>query len=211
MYVAADAPPVLGRLLTVASAGESAALRFEVMRGVGVAPVAGPLSFEATLDGVQLRFSCEQDGPPESPTQLPIRFPIELLRIQRRRFARLEAPLGLPFVVEFALGGKPCVLGVDNIARGGIGLRASPKQAALLYVGRRLPRAWIELGHGERFQAELEIRSRRIWQTFLLGQQYVVGCRFIDLSVQAEAEIERVLAQLERQMAAGSGQTELHE
>lgn len=122
--------------------------------------------------------------------------------IQRRRYARVHAPVGLPFMAEFSLGGRLRVLGVDNIARGGIGLRASPTQAALLYVGRRLPRVWLELGAGRGFLAALEVRSRRVLQTFLLGQQYVVGCRFTGLSAPAEAIVEHALAELERRQGA---------
>lgn len=124
--------------------------------------------------------------------------PVEEAFIQRRRYARVHAPVGLPFTAELTLGGRLRVLGVDNIARGGVGLRASPTQAVLLYVGRRLPRVWLELGPGRGFLAELEIRSRRILQTFLLGQQYVVGCSFMGLSAQAEAIVEHALAELER-------------
>lgn len=117
--------------------------------------------------------------------------------VQRRGYARVHAPVGLPFTAEFTLGGRLRVLGVDDLARGGIGLRASPTQAALLYVGRRLPRVWLELGPRSGFLVELEVRSRRVLQTFLLGQQYVVGCRFAGLSAQAEAVLARALAELE--------------
>lgn len=117
--------------------------------------------------------------------------------IQRRLYARWHAPVGMPFMAEFTLGGRLRVLSVDNIALGGIGLRASPTQAALLYVGRRLPRVWVEFGPGRGFMTELEIRSRRLLQTFLLGEQYVVGCRFTGLSAPAEAIVEHALAELE--------------
>lgn len=127
--------------------------------------------------------------------------------VQRRRYARVHAPVGLPFTAEFTLGGRLRVMGVDNVARGGIGLRASPMQAALLYVGRRLPRVWLELGPGRGFQAELEVRSRRGLQTFLLGQQYVVGCRFTDLSAPAQAIVEHALAELERHQGVAAEQT----
>lgn len=127
--------------------------------------------------------------------------------VQRRRWRRVHAPVGLPFMAEFTLGGRLRVLGVDNIARGGIGLRASPMQAALLYVGRRLPRVWVELGPGRGFLAELEVRSRWQLQTFLLGQQYVVGCRFAGLSEQAEAIVEHAVAELEWRQGAAAEQT----
>jgi hypothetical protein len=119
----------------------------------------------------------------------------------------LHAPVGLPFTAEFTLGGRLRVMGVDNVARGGIGLRASPIQAALLYVGRSLPRVWLELGPGRGFQAGLEVRSRRVLQTFLLGQQYVVGCRFTDLSAPAQAIVEHALAELERHQGVAAEQT----
>lgn len=129
------------------------------------------------------------DGSPEN---------VEPAFVQRRRYTRVPAPVGLPFMAEFTLGGRIRVLGVDDLARGGIGLRASPTQATLLYVGRRLPRVWVELGSGRSFQTELEVRSRRLLQTFLLGQQYVVGCRFTDLSASAETIVEHAVAELER-------------
>lgn len=132
---------------------------------------------------------------------------VEEVFVQRRRYTRYQAPVGLPFMAEFTLGGRLRVLGVDDVAQGGIGLRASPTQAMLLYVGRRLPRVWVELGPGRGFLTEIEIRSRRLLQTFLLGQQYVVGCRFTGLSVQAQAIVEHALTELERHQGGAAAPT----
>lgn len=192
LYPSPQSPFILGHLGAVdAQAGRW------VFEPVGEPTVpAGELLFVATVQGIKLQFSCTWEGQEQPVARLTLDLPPRLIKLQRRRFARLAPPLGLPFRAEFGLGGRPYTLSVDDLCLGGVGLRAAPREAALLYVGRRLPRVRLVLGHGESVVVDVDVRSRRAWRTYLLGEQFLIGCRFIELAKTDEETLRQALAQL---------------
>jgi flagellar brake protein len=192
LYPAPEAPFILGHVVAVdAQAGSF------VFEPVGEPTVpAGELLFVATMLGVKLQFSCTWGGEAKPVVRLRTDLPASLIKLQRRRFARLEAPLGLPFSAEFSIGGRQYTLSLDDLGLGGVGLRAAPREASLLYVGRRLPKVRLLLGHDEELMVNLDVRSRRAWHTYLLGEQFLIGCRFIDLKTADEEILHQALAQL---------------
>lgn len=192
LYPAPPAPFILGRLAMVdARAGSF------VFAPVGEPTVpGGELLFVATLHGVKYQFSSTWAGQASPVTRLGAMLPSSLIKLQRRRFVRVEAPLGLSFRAEFSLGGRQHALNVDDLGLGGVRLRAAPREAAPLYAGRRLPRVRLLLGRGRTLVVDLDVRSRRAWRTFLLGEQILVGCRFIDLNAADEDALREAIAQL---------------
>jgi flagellar brake protein len=197
LYPAPQAPFILGRLAAVNI--QAGSFVYEPLGEPDIA--AGELLFVATLNGVRFQFSCSWSGQAGPVARFTAPLPAQLVKLQRRRFARLEAPLGLPFRAEFGLAGRSYALNVDDLGLGGVGLRAAPREAALLYVGRRLSRVSLLLGHEETIMVDLDVRSRRAWHTYLLGEQFLVGCRFIDLAASQEDSLRRALAQLEQERA----------
>lgn len=192
LYPAAKGPFILGRLAAIDLPGGR--FTFDPL-GEPTIP-AGELLFVATVQGVKLQFSCGWAGQAKPVARLELDLPVRLIKLQRRRFVRHEAPLGLPFQAEFGLGGRTYTLSVDDLALGGVGLRATPRDAALLYVGRRLARVRLLLGHDESLVVDLDVRSRRAWRTYLLGEQFLVGCRFIELGKADEDILRQALARL---------------
>lgn len=166
------------------------------LRQAGGLPAAGTdLLCVANLQGIKVQFSCDVLGHALVATDDRCRVtrPRSIARLQRRRFLRIETPLGLPYSASLMLGGRMVEMGMDNLSLGGVALRASPREARLVYVGQRLSRVWLELGHDVVLQTELEVRSRRVWSSFLLGEQHLVGCCFTSLTEDARETVRRTL------------------
>lgn len=198
----ADGTAVLGRLTEI----DAARCRFVFVSDGDIDPAPGTLLFVAALQGVKLQFACDQPASPEpaAPTsRLALAMPPSVIKLQRRRYSRQDAPLGLPFRAEFKIFSRPYELGVDDLALGGVGLRASPREAALLAAGRHLPRVTLVLGNNERCVVDLMICSRRDWNSYLLGPQVHIGCRFVKLSPAAEDTLCLALGRLTKQRSPG--------
>lgn len=190
---AADGVPCWARLVVQdAISGELQLL----LRQAGGSPEAGTsLVCVANLQGIKVQFACEVLGrsPVATDDSCRVTRPRSIARLQRRRFLRIETPLGLPYSASLMLGGRMVEMGMDNLSLGGVALRASPREARLVYVGQRLPRVWLELGHDVVLQTELEVRSRRAWSSFLLGEQHLVGCCFTSLTEEARETVRHTL------------------
>lgn len=154
------------------------------------------LLFVADQQGVKLQFEARRRAGSLAEGRYDAAIPAVLVRIQRRRFVRIETPLGLPFQALFKLAGRSLEMGVDNLSLGGVALRATPGDARLLYVGRKLSRVWLELGQDEAVRVDLEVRSCRPWSSFLLGEQYLIGCRFLDHDEAVRTSVRLALAEL---------------
>nr|BAR72242.1 hypothetical protein [Sphingomonas sp. A1] len=169
-----------------------------------IAPPAAPLLFVATLHGVKLQFTCDSAPEGIAATWLGLKVPPFIIRLQRRRYSRFEAPLGLPFRAQFMLGARLCEAGVDNLALGGVGLRLAPLDGKLVYVGRNLRSVRLALGHDGDIVVDMNVCSVRQWNSYLLGRLVLVGCRFEALVPEAEDSLRHALDRLaQRSMRAG--------
>jgi hypothetical protein len=190
---AADGVPCWAYL--VAQDALSGELQLQLRQAGGLPEAGTSLVCVANLQGIKLQFSCDVLGPSLVATDDSCRVtrPRSIARLQRRRFLRIETPLGLPYSASLMLGGRMVEMGMDNLSLGGVALRASPREARLVYVGQRLPRVWLELGRDVVLHTELEVRSRRAWSSFLLGEQHLVGCCFTSLTEEARETVRRTL------------------
>jgi c-di-GMP-binding flagellar brake protein YcgR len=116
--------------------------------------------------------------------------------LQRRRHARVQAPLGRPCVAQFAFLGRRRQFAIEDVSTGGIGMRASPRDAGGLNIGTRLTNVVLDLGQRERLVVDLEIRMRREMRTFLLGPQAICGCVFLDPPEQVLRLVEQAMGLL---------------
>jgi hypothetical protein len=92
--------------------------------------------------------------------------------------------------------GRPRSFSIDDVSLGGLGLRADVEQGRGVFVGQRLARVRLVFGEQEALVADLEVRSRRNFRSFLVGEQVHVGCRFTGLGPEAEAGLQQLLAGL---------------
>lgn len=185
---------ILGHLVEADQDTPEGCFAFKMAYDEKVSP--GTMIFVAEVRGIKFQFSCEWSGSPVPQSMLNVAFPATLIELQRRRFVRLNTPMGQQFSAKFGIGGRAYELSVDDLALGGVGLRASPQEAALLYVGRKLPRVQLALGNDELWVVDMAICSRRAWHSYLLGKTFHVGCRFTEIEPTGLAGIQRVLDQL---------------
>ncbi|HEY1394799.1 PilZ domain-containing protein [Roseateles sp.] len=115
---------------------------------------------------------------------------------ERRTTPRRDVPLGPAVRVEFMLLGRARSLNVDDVSLGGLGLRGSVEEGRGLFLGQKVPQARVMVGDQLVLVADLEVRIRRSFRSFLAGEQVHIGCRFLGLNPLAEAELQRLLAQL---------------
>jgi c-di-GMP-binding flagellar brake protein YcgR len=159
----------------------------------------GDAVFVAWLRSAKIQFtltSAEWSSKPNEPTLIPLEFPLKCLVLNRRASTRLETPLGVYYMASFVMNGKPYELQLYDFSAGGVGMRAAPRDAVGLHVGRKLQRVRLELGPDKVMIADLEIRLSRTFRSFLLGEQVQIGCQFINLSPTMEDELKRLLDQL---------------
>ena len=168
---------------------------------------AGRKLFVAAPDGVKVQFALHDvseqqlDGHPA----FEAAFPDDLIKLQRREFFRLETPLGKPYKANVSVPNVGRLsLNLHDLSLGGVGLTVAPPEAALLELGMVLPQAQLDLAAGGVLIADLEVRSKRMYRT-PGGEQYHVGCRFVNLSRASEANLQRLIAQLERERKALTG------
>ena len=159
----------------------------------------GDAVFVAWLRSAKIQFSlssAEWSSRPNEPTMIPLEFPLKCLVLNRRASARLETPLGVYYMASFVMNGKPYELQLYDFSAGGVGMRAAPRDAVGLHVGRKLQRVRLELGPDAVMIADLEIRLSRTFRSFLLGEQVQIGCQFSNLSPAMEEELKRLLDKL---------------
>jgi len=154
------------------------------------------------VQGLKVQFTLHgawRDG------RLDSAWPDALLRLQRRRHVRVDAPLGQSYRADFLLDRRAYALSVDDLSLGGVGLRATPQESATLYVGRKLRQVMLELGDGRVFRVDLEVRSRRKFNSFLLGDQVHIGCSFVQLPAAVDEQLRAAIDALARERGALPG------
>ena len=159
----------------------------------------GEIVCVAWLRSAKLQFKLSQPEWPTlagQPTMIPVEFPEKCQVLNRRAATRLETPLGIYYLASFVLHGKPYELQIYDFSAGGVGLRASPRDAVGLHVGRKLQRVRLELGPESVLIADLEIRLSRTFRSFLLGEQVQIGCQFSNLSPVMQAELNTILERI---------------
>jgi c-di-GMP-binding flagellar brake protein YcgR len=157
---------------------------------------AGEATFVASLrSSAKLQFTLTADWATVAgePTLVPALFPDTCKVLNRRAAQRLEAPVGVNYVASFMLNGQDYELQLYDFSMGGVGMRAAPRDAGGLRVGRKLPQVRLELGPGSVLVVDLEVRLSRTFRSFMLGEQVQIGCQFVNLTPAQEKELERLL------------------
>lgn len=190
IYPGGLADPVLARIDTVHP--EDPHFTLDV---VGAIP-PGRATFVAALGGnAKLQFELESEwtAQPGTPRLVPAVFPESCLVLNRRAAPRLDTPVNGSYAATFTLLNKQFELPLCDYSTGGVGLRATPDQAAELYVGRKLKSVRLQLGPALAIVADLEIRLLRPFRSFLLGEQVQVGCSIDNIEMQMQQTLQRLV------------------
>ena len=161
----------------------------------------GRVVLVAALGGsarIQFELETTWAAPADAPHRVPLPFPTACRVLNRRAEPRLDTPVGGNYGARFALYGKVFELPLHDFSGTGVGLRATPEQAAELAVGRKLEGVQLDLGASLRVTADLEIRLLRPFRTFLLGPQVQVGCRISNITMQMRQSLDQAVAGIRR-------------
>lgn len=156
----------------------------------------GRATFVASLGGnakLQFDLQGEWTGQADEPNIVPAVFPETCLVLNRRAAPRLDTPVNGNYAASFGLLNKQYELPLCDYSTGGVGMRATPDQAAELYVGRKLKGVHLQLGPALAIVADLEIRLLRPFRSFLLGDQVQIGCSFSNIEMQMHERLERLV------------------
>jgi c-di-GMP-binding flagellar brake protein YcgR len=166
-------------------------------------PKAPAARLETYAEHIRVEFSIgsistvEFDGKPAFSAPLPP----SLLRIQRRDSYRVHVPKSRPIVCELPPAGsgrQPVLAHVRDISVGGIALVDFPP-AFELVQGTVFERCALRLSSSETLDAGLELVHVYRSPHAPPGRGQLVGCRFLHLSGSAEATIQRLINQLDRE------------
>jgi flagellar brake protein len=193
MYTPGSREPVLGRILSVDP--ELPHFVMELNDGLTLQP--GKVTFVAVLGNAKLQFRLSDPDwatVAGKPQLIPMVFPETCTVLNRRTSERVETPLGASFTATFELNGVTRQdLAIYDFSLGGIGLHCSKIEAKGLLKGRKLQGVQLELGPDSAIVADLEVRYTRPFRSFLMGEQLHVGCKFVNLTPEAESELKRLL------------------
>lgn len=204
IYLADGVHCICGRLVQIVE--PATGVRFVVLTEPAPIPPEGPALLVAGADTLRLQFQANFSWRQNSDQTLEgtADVPGHMLRRQRRRFARLEMPLGPTLRAEFHAQGKKRVMTLDDLSVGGVGLRGPQREHRDLLTNQRLERVRLDLGHGTvLLDMKLDVCSRRSYRSFLAGEQLHFGCQFAELTDSAKSVIEGVLERMEQERRLG--------
>lgn len=162
---------------------------------------------EAYLDHIRVEFSIGTiatvgfEGKPAFRAPLPP----SLLRIQRRESYRVHVPISRPIVCELppaGATGQPVLAQVRDISIGGVALVDFPA-AFQLVPGTVFEHCRLHLNRTEMVMVGLELVRVYRARNALPGASQLVGCRFLHLNAKIEAQLQRLINQLDVDRLAG--------
>ncbi|MBE9610126.1 flagellar brake protein [Chitinilyticum piscinae] len=158
----------------------------------------------AAPEGVKVQFTiqaakrCTFEGKPAFVAP----FPVDLIKLQRREYFRLPTPLANPYRCSVMLpDGRKTGLELHDLSLGGFGCWVPDGLQASFEPGSLFPEAWFEMGPLGQLKLAFEVRSLRELDRGNV-KRWFVGAKFDGLSRNAEAAIQRLLVQLERDRKA---------
>lgn len=190
-----DADPDSGRLLLDSGPDPEANRR---------ALASNRFIFVSNQNRIKIQFSTSKlehidfHGRPAFRTQ----FPANLLKLQRREYYRLIAPIRAPLrCIVPDVAGERVETDVADISVGGVAISGFPASIALA-EGLLLPNCRIALPEEGTVQTALEIRN--LQQTTRRSGQSVVraGCVFMGIPAPHQAMIQRYIIRIDRERRA---------
>ena len=166
-------------------------------------PKAPAARLETYVDRIRVEFSIGSIAPVDFEGKPAFRAPLppSLLRIQRRETYRVHVPRSREIVCELPPAnesGQPVLAHVRDISIGGVALVDFPAAMQLL-PGTVFDRCALRLSPSEAIEAGIELVHIYRPQAAAPGRGQLVGCRFLRLTTTAEARIQRLINQLERE------------
>ncbi len=166
---------------------------------------AQQVTLSATLDRVkiQLRLPALHSGTWEDTPVLSAPLPIQLLRLQRREFFRLETPHVPPLRCKLAArhhsGVEVFDLPLFDISGGGLSLIGKVEHAEKFSLGELFQDCRLEIPGESVLSVNLRVREILKIETVSGEHQLRLGCEFVSLPGTRLTLIERYITRLERE------------
>jgi len=161
--------------------------------------------FVCSPEGVKTQFVT---GPAQATTfeerpAFVTTMPREVIKLQRREFFRIQAPLVQPVMcrlLDHADG--PMELPVYDISLGGVGLWLPDIEMPSFDIGQIYRSCEVDLGSMGTLRAALEVRHRLVVHQRNGLPALRVGCTYLELKSHMETLVQRYVAGLERERRA---------
>lgn len=161
------------------------------------------------LDKVKIQFSLSglQATQASGRPVFAARLPETVLRLQRREFFRLTAPIANPIRCQLTLrldseAPRELEAPLLDISGGGVGLMMPSELQGRMQIGLRIPDCHLNLPDEGAIHATLCVRNA-FNSTNRAGQAYLrVGCEFVDLPGTALTLVQRYITRIERERKA---------
>jgi len=160
---------------------------------------------------IQLRLRALRPVSYHGQPVLAAALPVQLLRLQRREFFRLESAAETPIVCQVtatAGDGQPQTLDLSlaDISGGGACLIAAPENAGLFPHGVLFPHCRLEIPDERVIQVNLRVCKTFDFSTQDGARHLRIGCEFVNLPGARLAFIERYIARVERERKASASE-----
>lgn len=171
--------------------------------------VADKLLFTTSIDRVKIQFSLNKLSPVTNDGYAALRGPLPetLLRLQRREYFRLSAPISTPVKCTIPMrraDGSSLIMEAPllDISGGGVGLMAPPEQASFYAKDTLFKDCKIALTNEGMLVTSLFVRNT-FHVTTKNGAHYTrVGCEFVELPGLRLSMIQRYITRVERERKA---------
>jgi c-di-GMP-binding flagellar brake protein YcgR len=164
---------------------------------------AKEVTLVASLDGIKLQLSIH--GPDatvfEGRPALRLRFPQEMLRLQRREYYRVPASLTCEMAVECGESVRVLEMRVADLSLGGAAL-VTANPLVQFRTGQLLRKCHIGLGDLGSLLLTLEVKSVCESATRNGGRHLRIGCEFEAMPGAQQAIVSRYIGQMERERRA---------
>ena len=162
---------------------------------------AGQLRFVALVDNIRTEFETTRvealtfEQRPAFRTSMPG----SILRLQRRNYFRVPAPLSLPLVCEVPLAGAESVrFEIGDLSVGGVAMLAGPDMDSFK-PGAVFHNCRIELPEHGVITTSIELRNQLPMQDSDVDPSRLrFGCRFLNLAGTVQSLLQRYINHLER-------------
>jgi flagellar brake protein len=209
IYVNEGRELILSRILDVDIKGKTFIFDVGGNAGVNQALLSSTRSLVVAIpDGVKVQFAvavvrnCQHQGRPA----LTAAFPLDLIKLQRREYYRLLTPVARPYRCQLMFeNGVHEWLNVHDVSLGGVGAWVPAKFKQSIEKGHIYNEVPFDFGPAGMMKLNFEVRSLRQLEQRPGQFAWMMGCQFVNLPRQTEANIQRLMAQLEAERKALTG------
>ena len=159
--------------------------------------------FSGIVGGIRIQFSARQARLVQFAGErvFAIALPKTLLRLQRREAFRLQLPSGKPYLCHLQRGtADEMTLPLYDISVGGLGIQVAEKPQ--FEAMELLENSWLDLRESGAFPITLEVRYIMATESRARKPLWHMGCRFVNLPLANETQIQRFMARIEVELRA---------